>query len=127
MYNFRSLLATGALVAFGSDAPVADPSPFLGIHAALYRQKPAHMDAGPWYANETVSLEEAIYAYTLAPAHASGWHHHIGSIELGKAADIIALDRNLFEIVESDVRGEEIAGTKVDFTMFDGEIVHDQR
>ena len=124
MYNFRSLLEAGALVAFGSDAPVANPSPLLGIHAAIYRQRPARMQRGSWYEAESVLLEQAIYAYTMAPARATGWQEIVGSIELGKRADINVLDRNLFEIAQSDVVGDEIADTKVDLTMFDGHIVH---
>lgn len=131
LYNFRTLLDSGALVAFGSDAPVADPSPFLGIHAALFRQKPSQMHSGAWYGDERISLEEAIYAYTLAPAIASNWQHDIGSIETGKRADLIALDRNLFELVESFGSyveiGTQIADTQVDLTVFDGQIVHDNR
>ncbi|MFN2201266.1 MAG: amidohydrolase, partial [Caldilineaceae bacterium] len=130
MYNFHSLLSSGALLAFGSDAPVADPNPFLGIHSALYRRQPDQMEKGAWYPAETISLEAAIHAYTMGPAHATGWHHEIGSVELGKRADIIALDRNLFELVGTDTvdaasADAGIADTEVELVLFNGEIVHE--
>ena len=96
MYNFRSLLESGALLVFGSDAPVADPNPFLGFHAALVRQRPERLAASPWYANERISLAETVYAYTLGAAHAAGWERMIGSLTPGKLADLIVVDRDLF-------------------------------
>ncbi len=124
LYRFASLLDTGAVLAFGSDAPVADPNPFLGIHSALYRQKPSNMTNGLWYEDESISLEQALYAYTMGPAIAAGWQDDIGSIEVGKRADIITLDRDLFEIVDSQIFGDEVSGTKVDMTLFDGVITY---
>ena len=82
------------------------------------------MTDGTWYEDESISLEQAIYAYTMGPAVAAGWQDDIGSIELGKRADIIALDRDLFEIVDSQVLSDEVSGTKVDMTMFGGVITN---
>ena len=122
-YNFQSLAQSGALLALGSDAPVADPSPFLGIHAAVCRQRPDQMAAGPWYGAEALSLEQAIFGYTLGAAQAAGWQETIGSISPGKRADITVLDRDLLTIVEAGVTGREIADTQVVMTVFDGRIV----
>ncbi len=127
LYNFASLLRSGALLAFGSDGPVADVNPFAGIHAALYRQRPERMAAGSWYEDERISLEDAIYAYTMGPAIATGWQKIIGSIQLGKRADLIVLDRNLFEIVEEAITGVEVAGTRVLMTLFNGKVTVDRR
>jgi hypothetical protein len=124
MYNFGSLLESGALLAFGSDAPVADANPFLGFHAALYRQRPERMERGPWYRDECISLEQTIRAYTLGAAQAVGWQDVIGSIAPGKRGDMIALDRNLFELAQAPSPGQEIAAAQVDLTLFDGEIVY---
>jgi len=123
MYNFRSLFESGALVAFGSDAPVADPNPFLGIHAALTRQRPERMDRAPWYPAERVSLEQAIFAYTLGAARAAGWDRMIGSITPGKLADLVVLDRDLFALEEQGITGREIADAQVEMTVFGGEAV----
>ncbi|MDI9546739.1 MAG: amidohydrolase [Chloroflexota bacterium] len=124
MYNFRSLLESGALLAFGSDAPVADPNPFLGFHAGLYRQRPERMARGPWYPDECISLEQTIRAYTLGAAQAVGWQDVIGSIAPGKRGDLIVLDRDVFELARSQTPGLELAETQVDLTLFDGEVVY---
>jgi predicted amidohydrolase YtcJ len=124
VYNFQSLAQSGALLALGSDAPVADPSPFLGMHAAICRQQPGEMAAGPWFGQEALSLAQTIYGYTLGAARAAGWQETIGSITPGKRADMVVLDRDLFAIVDRGVTGAEIAGTQVALTVFDGRIVY---
>lgn len=123
-YAFQSLLESGALLALGSDAPIADVNPFLGIHSALYRQRPERMGEGAWYPQQCMTLEQAIYGYTLGAARAVGWEATIGSITPGKRADLIALDRDLFALAESGVTGAEMAETAVELTVFDGEIVY---
>ncbi len=124
MYNFRSLFESGALVVFGSDAPVADLNPFLGFHAALTRQRPERMSSGAWHPQECVTLEQTVFAYTLGPALAAGWDSMAGSLTPGKLADMVVLDRDLFAIMEQGSKGREIADTQVDMTIFGGEIVY---
>ncbi len=128
LYNFRSLLESGALLAFGSDAPVADANPFLGFHAAIYRQRPERMARGGWHPTECLSLEQTIHAYTLGAARAIGRQDEIGSIRPGKRGDLIVLDRNLFEVAGAQAPGQEpgteIAGTQVKLTVFDGKVVY---
>jgi predicted amidohydrolase YtcJ len=124
LYKFRSLHAAGTLLAFGSDAPVADPNPFAGIHAALVRQRPERLPAPPWYGAERISLAQAIEAYTLGPAHAAGWAATIGSIAPGKRADLVVVDRNLFELTDAEIALGAIAQTQVQLTLFDGRIVY---
>jgi predicted amidohydrolase YtcJ len=108
---------------FGSDAPVADPNPFLGIHAALVRRRP-HDAQSSWQPQETLSLEEIIRAYTLSAAEATGWQDTIGSLSPGKRADLIVLDRDLFVLAQDPNRVDEIAATELLYTVFDGKIVH---
>lgn len=117
-YAFRSLLDQGTRLALGSDAPVAPLNPMLGIHAAVTRQDPDGEPEGGWYSEERISVSEAVYGYTMGPAHAAGKRRVQGSITPGKWADIIVLDRNIFEVAPA-----EIADTKVDVTIFDGEVV----
>jgi predicted amidohydrolase YtcJ len=123
-YRFQSLAGSGALLALGSDAPVADPNPFLGFHAALCRRRPQSMDADPWFADERLSLEQIIHGYTMGAARAAGWEKVIGSITPNKLADLIILDRDLFEMAEQGVRSIELADTRVIATMFDGRFIH---
>ncbi len=122
-YAFRLLLEAGVRLVFGSDAPVADPNPFLGIHAALVRRRP-HDAQSSWQPQETLSLEEIIRAYTLSAAEAAGWQATIGSLSPGKRADLIVLDRDLFALAQDPNRVDEIAATEILYTCFDGKIVY---
>lgn len=124
LYNFRSLLESGALVAFGSDAPVADPNPLMGIHAALVRQRVERLPAPPWFGDERITLAQAIEAYTLGAARAAGWEQTIGSITPGKRGDLVVLDQNLFALTAEEVNAGVVAGSAVMMTVFDGEIVY---
>ncbi|MGB3713918.1 MAG: amidohydrolase [Candidatus Promineifilaceae bacterium] len=123
-YRFGTLVRSGARVVFGSDAPVADPNPFLGFHAAMFRQRPDAMSDAPWHGDERLSLEQTIYGYTLGAACAAGWHDSIGSITPGKRADLIVLDRDLFSLKDQGLNSRAIADTRVLTTIFDGEIVY---
>jgi predicted amidohydrolase YtcJ len=123
-YAFRSLHNAGIRLAFGSDAPVADPNPFAGIHAALVRHRPN--DARPsWQPQETLGLEKIIHAYTLGAAEATGWQATIGSLTPGKRADLIVLDRDIFALAQEQANLDAIASTQVLTTIFDGKIVYD--
>jgi predicted amidohydrolase YtcJ len=123
-YNFGRLARSGARLALGSDAPVADPNPFLGFQGAICRQRPERMERGPWNSAELLTLEQTIYGYTMAAALAAGWQDVIGSISPEKRADLIVLDRDLFEIVAQGINGRELADTRVEMTLFDGRIVY---
>ena len=119
-YAFRSVLATGAVLAFGSDAPVEDPSVMKGIHAAVTRRRP---DGSPgpegWYPAERLTVEQAVHAYTVGAAFAAGQEAISGSIAAGKLADLHVLSRNIFEIDPM-----EILETEVSATMIGGHFVH---
>ncbi len=123
-YNFGRLVKSGVRLALGSDAPVADPNPFLGFQGAICRQRPERMARAPWYGAERLTLEETIYGYTLGAAEAAGWQDTIGSISPNKRADLIVLDRDLFDIVKQGVSGREIADSQVELTLFNGQIVY---
>ena len=121
-YAFRTLLDGGAVLAMGSDCPVASPNPFWGIHAAVTRQRRDGAPAGGWYPEERLTVAEAVAGYTWGPAYASGQLDQLGSITPGKLADLVVLDRDIFAIAPG-----EIAQTQVAITVFDGEIVYDNR
>ncbi len=119
-YAFRSLLQHGTQLAFGSDAPVAPLNPWLGVFTAVTRQNAAQQPAFGWYSQESLTLEETLYAYTMGPAALSGKAHQQGSITPGKWADCILLANNLFEISAA-----AIAQTQVAMTIVGGEVVHE--
>jgi predicted amidohydrolase YtcJ len=119
-YPFRDVLDAGVVMAFGSDAPVADHNPFLGIHAALTRQRPDGTPQDGWYPEQRISLAEAIHCYTKAPHTACGRQAELGSISPGYLADAVVLDRDI-----SSIEPDAIPDTKVHMTIFDGRVVYE--
>ncbi|MCG6910845.1 MAG: amidohydrolase [Deltaproteobacteria bacterium] len=117
-YAFRNMLDAGVQLMFSSDCPVADPNPLAGIHAAVTRQRADGSPAGGWYPNQRVMVDQAIRAYTLTPAIASGAHHYLGSLSCGKCADIVVLDQDIYRVAS-----EDILDTGIFLTIFDGDIV----
>lgn len=97
-YAWRSQLDTGAILAFGSDAPVESPNPFLGLHAAVTRRR---LDGSPneegWIPEEKITLREAFLAYTHGPAYAAGQENQLGCLLPGYLADLIVLPEDPFE------------------------------
>ncbi|MBU01234.1 MAG: amidohydrolase [Gemmatimonadetes bacterium] len=120
-YAFRSLLDTGATLAFGSDWTVAPLDPMLGIDAAVTRRTLDRANPDGWMPEERISLEQALLAYTAGAAKAGFSEDRSGSLENGKLADLVVLSENLFEIHSSDIRNVE-----VDMTLVDGEVVYDR-
>lgn len=120
-YPWRSLLDSGARLALGSDFPVEQVNPMLGIHAAVTRQDAKDWPAGGWYPQENMSREEAVRGFTLDAAYAGFMENSVGSLESGKRADFIVLDRNIFEVEAS-----EIHTTGVLQTWLDGELVFER-
>ena len=109
----------GACLAFGSDAPVESPNPFWGIHAAVTRQR---RDGSPgpagWYPEQRLSIDTAIEAYTCGPAYASGSEDLLGRLAPGHLADLIALERDPYQVAP-----EELPDMKPAATMVGGEWV----
>jgi len=120
-YAWRSVLDHGAILAFGSDSPVESMDPWAGIHAAVTRQRADGDPEGGWYPEERITVEEAVRAYTWGAAYAAGETHLKGSIEEGKVADLVVLDRDIFQVAP-----QEILGTQVQMTVLGGEVVYDK-
>ncbi|MGQ9800845.1 MAG: amidohydrolase [Candidatus Saccharicenans sp.] len=118
-YAFRSLQAAGAVLIFGSDWTVAPLNPLTGIYAAVTRRTLDGKNPEGWIPEEKISLEEAIKGYTIRAAYAEFSEKEKGSLQEGKLADLVVLDRDLFRL-----KPEEIAGTRVLLTMVDGRIVY---
>jgi hypothetical protein len=118
-YAFESLRRAGAVLAFSSDWTVAPLSPILGIYAAVTRRTLDGKNPGGWVPEEKVSVEEAVRAYTVNGAWVEFAEAAKGSIERGKLADLVVLDRDIFTIPP-----EEIVRAKVRMTLFDGRIIY---
>jgi predicted amidohydrolase YtcJ len=117
----RDLNEAGALLAAGSDWPVVpDPNPWVGIQGMVTRRDPCGQFAGALWPEQALDLPTALRAYTLNPAKAMGIADWTGSIEAGKSADLIVLDRHLFRIPHN-----ELAATRVLATYFEGRLVHE--
>ncbi len=118
-YAFRSLLDSGAKLAFGSDGPIEPHAPLIGIHAAVTRRR---ADGSPgadgWQAQERITVREAIDAYTIWPAYAAGEEGYRGSIVPGKVADLVVLSGDIFAMEPM-----AILDTQVDMTVLDGAVV----
>jgi predicted amidohydrolase YtcJ len=102
-YAWRSLLATGVVVAGGSDFPVEDPNPFHGIHAAVTRRPPGG-DSATFAPEQRMTREEAVRSYTTWNAYASRQEAELGSLEPGKRADLVVLSDDVFTCPEDRLR-----------------------
>jgi len=113
-YAWKSLLDTGAALAFGSDCPVEVCDPLAGIHAAVTRRR---ADGSPgadgWRPEQRLTVEQAVRAYTLGAAYAAGREVDCGSVSAGKRADLTVLDRDIFSIDPHEIRNAKAAATIV--------------
>ncbi|RNB89696.1 amidohydrolase [Brevibacillus fluminis] len=112
-----SILETGAKLVIGSDFPIVGLNPMTEIYRAVTRID--NSDEQQWNPEQSISLADALKAYTVTPAYGTFRDHELGTLEVGKLADIVVLDRNLFA-----VPSEEILATTVKLTMVDGTIVY---
>lgn len=123
-YPVESTRKEGAVLVAGSDAPVdsRDPRPFLNIASGVTRSAEGD-GTGGYTAHERTSLQNMLMAYTINGARAVRQDAVSGSIEKGKSADFIVLDRNLFDLVASG-KAQQIADTQVEMTVFMGRQVY---
>ena len=117
----RSLLEAGAHVIYGSDWPsvVPDPNPWPGIEAMVTRRDPYGNFPGALWPEQAIDLETALRIFTINGAAAGKQADRTGSIEVGKSADFIVLDRNIFQVPV-----EDISETKVVLTVVSGKEVY---
>jgi len=113
-YAWQSLLDSNARLAFGSDFPVEEVNPMLGIYAAVTRQDLAGWPDGGWLPAERLSREAAIRAFTLDAAYAGFMEQQVGSLESGKRADFIILDRDIMQVPASGIPDVRVEQTWVD-------------
>ncbi|MEO5511531.1 MAG: amidohydrolase [Longimicrobiales bacterium] len=112
-YAFGSLLANGAILAFGSDAPVEPIDPRRGLFAAVRRMDDARMPSHGWYADERISAPAALHAYTAGPAIAAGTQTHQGVLRKGAWADFVAWDVDPLAIDPDDMTNLRCVATVV--------------
>ncbi|MFA1715019.1 amidohydrolase [Peribacillus frigoritolerans] len=116
----KSLLNTGASLALGTDFPVSiSLNPMRQIYTAITRVDSSGDSQNTWHPEQKLTLAEALQAYTYGSAYGCFREHELGTIEEGKLADLVVLDRNLFDIPEI-----EVLKTKVELTINDGKVVY---
>jgi predicted amidohydrolase YtcJ len=118
-FAWRSLAGAGALLAFGSDAPVETVNPWLGLYAAVRRRYPSEADPG-WHPEQALDPVAALSAYTLAPALAIGARDQ-GHLRPGARADLAVLSIDLPTLLAAD---ERLATTHADLTLVAGSETH---
>ncbi len=118
-YAFRSLLDSDARMAFGSDWFVAPPTPLEGIYAAVTRRTLDGLHPEGWVPRQKITVAEALRAHTIDAAYASFSEKSLGSLEPGKLADMVVVNRNLFEMP-----AEAINGVQVETTIVGGKVVY---
>ncbi len=126
LYSHATILATGGRLVWGTDWPVTTLAPLDGIEAAVTRRglggrDPEGRSDTAWIPDERIRLDEALAAYTINGAWLVSEEAERGSIEVGKRADLVVLEKNLFEVDPLDIHR-----VRVDLTVFGGRIVYDR-
>jgi predicted amidohydrolase YtcJ len=116
-YAFRSLLDSGARLAFGSDWFVAPPTPLEGIYAAVTRRTLDDENPGGWVPEQKITVEEALRAYTVDAAWSVFRERDLGTIETGQLADFVLIDRDLRAIPPETLREAKVVMTVVGGTV----------
>lgn len=120
-YAWRKFLDVGAIIANGSDFPIELPNPMHGLYASVTRKNRDGLPDSGWYPAESMSRAEALHSFTWAAAYAAHQEDRVGSLEPGKWADFIVVDRDYFKIPES-----EIDDIQVIQTWIGGELIFDR-
>jgi len=102
-YAWRKLIDAGAVIANGSDFPVELANPMHGMYASVARKSRAGLPENGWRSQDSLTREETLHSFTLAAAYAALQEDRLGSLEPGKWADFIVVDRDFFEIPEAEI------------------------
>lgn len=114
MWPFKTLLDKGATLAFGTDSPVVSPNPLHVLYAAITRQDSlTRQPSNGWLPTEKIPAVEALRASTLGSAHAADRAHELGTLEVGKLADLVVFDRNLLNVEPDELLNAEVTATYV--------------
>ena len=125
-YAWSSLLSSGAVLAFGSDAPVETPDVMQGLYAAVTRRRAdGYPGSDGWYPEECLSLAEAVYAYTVGAAYSGGEEEIKGSLAPGKLADLAVLSEDIFSAEPAALLATHAVATMVggEFVYTDGSLL----
>jgi predicted amidohydrolase YtcJ len=110
-YQLRKLIDSGARLSFGSDWPVTDFTPLAALAVPVHRQSPDQQPPEGWSIEQAISIEESMHFYTAAVAHQLFREADYGTLEVGKIADFIVLDRNPTQTRPHNVRDIKVLAT----------------
>jgi predicted amidohydrolase YtcJ len=119
-FVWHDIAATGAVMVHGSDWPVVTIDPLIGIYSGVTREDPHGQPAGGWFPNQRLRMDQVIAGYTRNASYAAFMDDRIGTLEVGKKADLVALSHDLTSIPSS-----EILNTQIAMTIVDGRVVHE--
>lgn len=120
-WPLKTLYDTAGVLAIGSDCPVVDNNPFLEIYRGITRLHNDGKPEGGWNPSQKLSVYEALRGYTYGSAYGVAREQELGLLEKGYLADVIVMDKNLFEVAP-----QEILDTKILLTVMDGRIVYEK-
>jgi predicted amidohydrolase YtcJ len=120
-YAWRSLLDSGAVLAFGSDFPVESDNPLLGLYAAVTREDAKGNPPGGWFRDQTLTLDQALRAFTIGAAYARFDEKDAGTIEAGMRADLTVFDRDI-----TNEPPRTLLGTHAKYTIVRGTVVYER-
>jgi predicted amidohydrolase YtcJ len=112
-YAWRSIMQSGAVLAFGSDAPVEPTDPFAGWATAITREDEFGQPFGGWFAQETIMREQALAAFTANAAYAGFAEERFGQLAVGQRADFLFVDRDPFLLSPQELRLMKVEETWV--------------
>lgn len=121
-YQFRSLLDAGAVLAFGSDTPVASMNPLEGIYSAVTRRTNDGKYPNGWIPNQKITVDEAVRAFTWGAAYAEFQENVKGTLEVGKLADLVIISDDIYSIDPVKIRE-----ARVTTTVMDGKIIYEAK
>ncbi|MFN6963784.1 MAG: amidohydrolase [Pyrinomonadaceae bacterium] len=121
-YAFRSLLDSGAVLAFGSDSPVAPLDPLLGVYAAVTRRTLDDKNPNGWILEQKISVDEAVRAFTWGSAYGEFQENVKGTLEVGKVADFVMLSDDIFTVDPVKIRDARVL-----MTVVDGRVVYEAK
>lgn len=112
-YAWQKFLDQGTIIANGSDFPVEHSNPFYGLYSSITRQDHEGNPPGGWYPEEALSREETLRSFTIDAAYAAHQEDILGTLEPGKWADFIVIDRDFFEVPAIEIWQTEVLETWV--------------
>jgi predicted amidohydrolase YtcJ len=112
-YAWRSMIANGVPLAFGSDFPVESPNPFHGLAVAISREDAQGRPPGGWLPEQKLTITQALDGFTRGAAYASFAEDRIGTLDRGAFADFLFIDRDIFAATPQQVRATQVLETYV--------------